>query len=173
MAYMNQEKKSVIKAALDKVLTPIGVKYSLAVKNHMAIQCILLAGPIDFIGNFKMRTGDKYTNLAGHELQHLPVNLYWVDEHFTGTAAKVLQQCADALKAAGYYDNSDAMIDYFDTAYYMHLDIGRRDKPYKITAPTLRQAGALLTEQAIKDKIQAQGCSVDFLNNQFIVKVIA
>jgi hypothetical protein len=30
-----------------------------------------------------------------------------------------------------------------------------------------------MTEEVIKAKIRAQGCSAEFLNNQFIVKVIA
>lgn len=173
MAYMNQEKKAVIKAALDQVLKARGFKYSLRVDNHMAINCTIQSGPIDFIGNFKANTGDKFVNLPGHELNNLQVNLYWIDDHYSGQARQILKECGEALKAAGYYDRSDAMTDYFDTAYYMHLNIGAWDKPYKITAPTMRQAGALLSEDAIKARIQAQGCSADFVNNRFIVKVIA
>ena len=29
------------------------------------------------------------------------------------------------------YDDSDGMIDYFDTNFYMHLNVGKWDKPYK------------------------------------------
>jgi hypothetical protein len=173
MAHMNQEKKAVIKAALDKVLKARGFKYSLRVDNHMAINCTIQSGPIDFIGNFKATAGDKFILSPGRELDHLQVNLYWIDDHYSGPAAAILKECAQALQAAGYYDRSDAMTDYFDTAYYMHLNIGAWDKPYKITAPTMRQAAAVMTEEAIKAKIRAQGCSADFLNNQFIVKVIA
>lgn len=172
MAHMNQEKKSIIKAALDKALKARGFKYSLRVENHMAITCTIAAGPVDFIGNFKAKTGDKFTNIPGRLMDHLQVNLYWLEDHFSGQALAILQECAQALKAAGYYDRSDAMTDYFDTAYYMHLNIGAWDKPYKLTAPTMRQAAALMTEEAIKAKIRAQGCSSEFLNNQFIVKVI-
>jgi hypothetical protein len=173
MAHMNQEKKAVIKAALDQVLKARGFKYSLRVDNHMAINCTIQSGPIDFIGNFKAMAGDKFQLREGASLDHLQVNLYWIDDHYSGQAAAILKECREALQAAGYYDRSDAMTDYFDTAYYMHLNIGAWDKPYKITAPTMRQAGALLSEAAIKAKIRAQGCSADFVNNQFIVKVIA
>ena len=172
MAYMNQEKKAIIKAAMDKALKARGFKYSLRVDNHMAIVCTIQAGPVDFIGNFKAKTGKTF-ELPGRDAGHMQINLYWLEDHFSGEALQVLQECAQALKAAGYYDRSDAMTDYFDTAYYMHLNIGAWDKPYKITAPTMRQAGALLSEEAIKAKIRAQGCSAEFLNNQFIVKVIA
>ena len=168
---MNQEKKSIIKAAMDKVLKARGFKYSLRVENHMAIACTISAGPVDLIANFRDKTGKTF-ELPGHDKGHMQVNLYWLEDHFSGEALQVLQECAQALKAAGYYDRSDAMTDYFDTAYYMHLNIGGWDKPYKITARTMRQSAAAITEEAIKAKIRAQGCSSEFLNNQFIVKVI-
>ena len=152
---MNQAKKAVIKAALDKVLKARGFKFSLRVDHYSSITCTIAAGPVDFGADYEQ------------------VNLYWLDDHYAGDALQVLKDCRDALQAAGYYDHSDAQTDYFNTAYYMHLNIGAWDKPYKITAPTIRQAGALLSEEAIKARIAAQGCSADFVNNQFIVKVIA
>ena len=132
MAYMNQDKKKIIKAALDKVLKPRGVKYSLRVDNYMAINCTITAAPIDFIAAYKTKTGDGWNLLHNREGRYLPVNLYWINEHFTGEAAQVLSEAAEALKAANYYDNSNAQVDYFETAYYMHLDIGRYDKPFKL-----------------------------------------
>ena len=40
---------------------------------------------------------------------------------------------APLVKGAGrgWYDNSDAMIDYFDTAYYMDISVGDWNKPYQ------------------------------------------
>ena len=108
---MNQEKKAIIKAALDKALKPRGIKYSLRVDNSMAISCTIKAAPIDFIGNFKNRTGDQYPLREGARLDHLQVNLYWIDDHFSGEAARVLHEARQALQAAGYYDKSDAMTD--------------------------------------------------------------
>jgi len=34
-------------------------------------------------------------------------------------------------KELDWYDNSDSMSDYFDTKFYLDVDIGRWDKPYK------------------------------------------
>jgi hypothetical protein len=34
--------------------------------------------------------------------------------------------------AAGYYYNSDAMTDYFDTAYYYYINVGKWNKPYVV-----------------------------------------
>jgi hypothetical protein len=157
---------------LDKVLKPRGFKYSLRVRNNSAIHCTIQSGPIDFIANFKAATGDLFKKLNGKDPDFLPINLYWINEHFSGEAAEILKQTGEALRSAGYYDNSNAQIDYFETAYYMHLNVGAWDKPYKITAPTMRQTAAAMTEAAIKARILAQGCSADFVDNRLIVKVL-
>jgi len=39
-----------------------------------------------------------------------------------------------AMKGTKWYDNSDAMTDYFDTAYYLSLKVGQWNKPYMHTA---------------------------------------
>jgi hypothetical protein len=61
------------------------------------------------------------------------VNQFWFHEHYDGEAKAFLTEAIDALKSADYYDRSDAMTDYFDTAYYMDINIGRWDKPYVVT----------------------------------------
>lgn len=170
MAYMNQDKKRVIKAAIDKIAKPLGIKYSLRVRNHSAIVCTITAAPIDFIGNFVAVTGDKF-KINGAPLDYISVNPYWYQDHFSGKPREIIGQLIEALKAANYYDNSDAMIDYFDTAYYFHLNIGDYNRPFKLTAPTMRQAGALISEEAIKAKLWALGCSANFIENYLIVRV--
>ena len=52
MAYMNQEKKSKIAAAL-KGVVPDGWKYSLSVRNHSTIVMTITAAPFDLIGAHK------------------------------------------------------------------------------------------------------------------------
>jgi len=131
MAYMNQAKKKIIKANLDKVLKPLGIKYSLRVDNHMAIQCTIRSGSVDFIQNMKdMLKGDQFRLTT--DRGYIQVNPYWYNEHFTGDARTIINDVIDGLKSADYYDRSDAQVDYFDTAYYMHLNIGDWDKPYKL-----------------------------------------
>ena len=129
---MNQDKKKVIKTNLDKVLKPLGIKYSLRVDNHMAINCTIKSGAVDFIQNMRdMLKGDQFKLTT--DRGYVQVNPYWYNEHFTGEARDIINQVIDALKSANYYDRSDAQVDYFDTAYYMHLNIGDWDKPYKLT----------------------------------------
>lgn len=171
MAYMNQDKKRVIKAAIDKIAKPYGIKYSLRVRYHSTIICTITAAPIDFIGNFKAVTGDKF-NINGAPLDNISVNPYWYDDHFSGKPREVIGQLIDALKAADYFDHSDAQADYFCRAYYFDLNIGDYNRPFKLVPATIRQAGALISEEAIKNKILAMGCGADFVENRLIVRVL-
>ena len=47
MAYMNQQKKAVIAAAL-KTVVPKDWKYTLRVRNHMEIVMVIREAPVDF-----------------------------------------------------------------------------------------------------------------------------
>ena len=125
MAYMNQEKKAIIKAALDQALAGSGIKYSLKVDHWSSITCTIKSAPIDFIAAF--HAADQYAL----EKKYIQVNPYWFNDHFSIGAAAWIEKIITALKAANWYDKSDAMIDYFDIAYYIHLNIGAWDKPFK------------------------------------------
>ena len=112
MAYMNQQKKAVIAAALKPVLKKYNLKGSLRVNHYSSIILNLKSGPIDFGGDY------------------VQVNPYWLDDHYDGIALKALKEIKQALLSADYYDESNAQIDYFDTAYYYHIHVGKWDKPY-------------------------------------------
>jgi hypothetical protein len=134
MAYVNQEMKSKIAAAVKPILAKYGVKGSLSVRNHMAIVLTLKSGKIDFIGNSNRVCGNSHyqlsrgftPNTSGYDT----VNKYWYQDHYDGLAQAFIAEAITALQSAGWYDRSDAMTDYFDTAYYIDINIGRWDKPY-------------------------------------------
>lgn len=137
MAYMNGERKAKIAANLKPVLKKYGIKGTLSVRNHTAIVLTLKSGKIDFIGNSNRVCGGNF-----YQVQHgfkpnttgyCDVNPYWFQEHYDGQAKEFLTEAFAALKSADYYDRSDAMIDYFDTAYYFSILVGRWNKPYQVT----------------------------------------
>lgn len=132
MAYIDQKKKAVISANLAPVLARYGLKGTLSVRNHLAIVLTLKSGRIDFIKNFNTR-GVKTGREERPAGTCLDVNPYWYHEHFDGDAKAFLSEALRALKSADWYDRSDAMTDYFDTAYYVDIKIGRSDRPYQVT----------------------------------------
>lgn len=138
MAYMNQERKATIANALKPILKKYGVKGTLSVQNHSTIVLTLKSGSIDFIGNSNRVCGNDHyqvsrgfrPNTSGYD----QVNPYWFQDHYDGVAKEFLSEAIDALKSAGWYDRSDAMTDYFDTAYYFDINIGKWNKPYVLEA---------------------------------------
>jgi hypothetical protein len=142
MAYMNQEKKAKIAALLKPIMAKYGVKGSLSVNNHSTIVLTLKSGSIDFIENYIKTDAEKpYAKHFSEDQvayirknQSVDVNPYWFQDHFTGKAKSFLTEAFAAMKGADWYDESDAMIDYFNTAYYVSVNIGKWNKPYVLTA---------------------------------------
>ncbi len=138
MAYMNQERKAVIANALKPIFKKYGVKGTLSVQNHSTIVLTLKSGKIDFIANSNRVCGNDHyqvsrgfrANTQGYD----QVNPYWFQDHYDGDAKAFLTDAFKALKSAGWYDNSDAMTDYFDTAYYTDINIGKWNKNYVVEA---------------------------------------
>ena len=132
MAYMNQEKKAQIAALIKPLLKEYGLKGSLSVKNYSSITLNIKQGPIDFVASanavIEKNTGIHVDGVKDYQ----QVNVYWVADNYTGIAKEFLLKAVKALQGADYYDNSDAMIDYFDTAYYYGINVGNWEKPYKL-----------------------------------------
>jgi hypothetical protein len=134
MAYMNQERKAKITKMLKPILAKYKVKGSLSVRNHSTIVLTLKSGAIDFIGNsnrvcgndfYQVQRGFKPTT-SGYD----QINPYWFQDHYDGDAKAFLTEAMKALKSADWYDESNAMIDYFNIAYYVDINIGKWNKPY-------------------------------------------
>lgn len=71
---------------------------------------------------------------------HAQVNQYWIDSHWTDAEDRmVLNKINEIMHnapgradpARKFFDHSDAMTDYFHTAFYTHLSVGSWDKPYE------------------------------------------
>jgi hypothetical protein len=142
MAYMNQERKQKIATAIKPILKKFGVKGSLSVRNHSSIVLTLKSGSIDFIENFietdsnvmhgRKMSQDQIDYIRSKK--SLDVTPYWFQEHFSGVAKSFLTDALKALKSADWYDESDAQIDYFNTAYCVDINIGKWNKPYTVEA---------------------------------------
>jgi hypothetical protein len=137
MAYMNQIKKAKIAANLKPILKKYGIKGTLSVRNHSSISLNIKSGNIDFISNSNRVCGSSHYQMSRgfkpNTQGYSDVNPFWFQDHYDGVAKAFLTEAFAALKSADYYDNTNAMIDYFDTAYYFGIKIGSWDKPYTVT----------------------------------------
>ena len=139
MAYMSQEKKAKIVAAVKPILKKYGVKGTFAVRNHSTICLNLKQGKIDFVENFIQTKSPVAPQMTEDQVAYLrkngtlDVNPYWFHEHFSGSAKQFLTEVFTNMKSAGeWYDRSDIQTDYFDTAYYVDVNVGNWKKPYKV-----------------------------------------
>ena len=128
VAYMNQERKATLAAALRAALVGSGLKYTLAVRNHSTLCMNITSGPVDFIGD-RTEKGPAHNTPRD---EYLDINPYWYREHFTGKSLEILTKIFNALNI-GNHDRSDMQSDYFDVGWYVDVNVGHWNKPYTFT----------------------------------------
>ena len=117
MAYVSKETKKELAPAIKKVLAEYGVKGTIKVNNYSTLVVTLRKVPAGLFTSKEITNG---------------VNVYWIDEHFSGAAREFLNKLLAAMKGTKWYDRSDAMTDYFDTAWYNDIKIGAWNKPVEV-----------------------------------------
>ncbi len=118
MAYISQQDKKDLAPAIKAVLKNYGMKGTIAINHYSSLVVTIQSGVLDFTDHFSH--GDGY----------IQVNTYHIDSWYSGTIKRFLQDLVKAMKGTKWYNNSDAMTDYFDTAYYIDINIGKWNKPY-------------------------------------------
>lgn len=128
MAYINAKDVQAIRNELKETFPKFkfGVRKMSGGSN--GVDVTIKAGPTDFSDCF--RGDDGYAQ----------INQYHT--HMYGDHQTFFDKVHDIIKTApikgegywankGWYDNSDSMIDYFDTAYYIHMQVGSWNQPYQ------------------------------------------
>ena len=121
MAYVSKETKKELAPEIKKVLAEYGVQGTISVKNHATLVVTLRKVPAGLFTAKEIKNGE-----------NVGVNVYWIGDHFEGTAKKFLTKLHLVMKGTKWYDTSEAMIDYFDTAWYNDIKIGEWGKPVEI-----------------------------------------
>ena len=117
MAYVSQQDKKELAPAIKKVLSKYGMKGSISIRNHSTLQVTLQSGAIDF---------KDYSHGDGY----IQVNTYHIDAHYSGKAKAFLNELLAAMKGPKYFNNDDAMTDYFHRSHYTDINVGKWNKPY-------------------------------------------
>jgi hypothetical protein len=117
MAYVSQADKKALAPAIKKVLSKYGMKGSISIRNHSTLQVTLQSGAIDF---------KDYSHGDGY----IQVNTYHIDSHYTGKAKAFLNELLAAMEGPNFFNNDDAMTDYFHRSHYTDINVGKWNKPY-------------------------------------------
>ena len=117
------------------------MKARINVDNHSSISGNIKSGPIYFIGeankkNMEIaeRRGTPYYENDGY----IQVNPYYPETY--GAASNFLEELVDAMKGPKYFNNDDAMTDYFHRSHYTDIEIGQYNRAYVCTANELEAA---------------------------------
>jgi hypothetical protein len=126
MAYISAEDVKAIRTELKQAFP--NWKFSVRKgSGSLSVDVSILQGTVDFSENLH----NGYTQ----------VNQYWINDHWKDTAARdALNRINEIMHNAPgrvdssrkYFDHSDAMTDYFHTAFYTHLSIGQWNKNYAL-----------------------------------------
>ena len=140
MAYITQEMKRELAPGINNVLKKYGCKGSISTPQRNSLCVTISQGPIDFIGKAN-KEGKEHSEWTGRTFYPIEgsyqENPYRYAENYDGPldqADQFLNELRDAMRGTLYYNNDDIMTDYFDSAYFMSINIGKWDKPYKLEA---------------------------------------
>jgi hypothetical protein len=125
MAYISKEDVAAIRTELKEKFP----KWKFAVRKgagSLSVDVNIMQGTASFDDHFS--NGRRYAQ----------VNQYWIKDHFkdAGECAaieminEIMHNAPGRAGGKVFFDESDAMTDYFHTAFYTHLSIGQWDKPY-------------------------------------------
>ena len=119
MAYVSQEKKKALAPAIKAVLKKYKMKASIAVRHHSTLVVNIKEGAVPF------KPSD-----------HYQVNEYHYENHYADnpTLVSFLSELISAMKGPEYYNNDNAMIDYYDRSHYTDINFGKWDQPYKVVS---------------------------------------
>ena len=129
MAYVSKELKAKLAPAIKAVLKKYGVKGTIAVRHHSSLVVNIRSGELDFERGKNAR-GEKLGFTATDGNFYDQVNTYHVSKFYQGETKSFLEELVAAMKGDEWYDRSDTMTDYFDTAYYLDINVGKWDRGY-------------------------------------------
>jgi len=132
MAYITADEVRVIRNNLKKAFPEI--KFSVRKEHHSSVHVVILESPYDFElnGNTYRAVNHYHYKTEGNQ-QDYQGN--WIKPH---THIDKLEKILDIISEK-HWDKSDAMVDYFNCAFYYNLSIGKWDKPYKVVSPKVKK----------------------------------
>ena len=139
MAYISTEEVKAVRVALKESFKN-KIKFSVRREHYSSLNVSIISGEINFFDGSLNRKDKYHPDAVGHVFDgHEQINEYYPE--YYGKHEMLIAEIINIMKTApanvkggrAWYDNSDAMIDYFDTAYYTHLNIGKWNKPYEFT----------------------------------------
>tara|TARA_B110000037_G_scaffold202489_1_gene244713 strand:- start:8 stop:436 length:429 start_codon:yes stop_codon:yes gene_type:complete len=137
MAYISTDEVKAVRVAL-KERFKNKLKFSVRREHYSSLNVSIVSGEINFFDGSLDRKDSWNKEAPSHKFDgYEQINEYYPENY--GKHSELFKNIVEIMKTApanvkggrAWYDNSDAMTDYFDTAYYTHINVGKWDKPYE------------------------------------------
>ena len=134
MAYISTPEVAAIRKQLKAQLPEY--KFSVKKDHSSSVTVAFMKGPAFAEFEYMDRNGD---NVAGDINTYEQLNHYHAEKFYGEENAAVINKVEKIIKTAPFlegvgdlwFDESDSMTDYFHTAYYFSIHVGKWDKPYQ------------------------------------------
>jgi len=138
MAYISQKEKKELAPKIKEVLKKYGMKGTIAIGHHSTLVVNLKSGRLDLIGCARKHISQENISRGFAAVDDIggnhPINPYWcvtwAKEVGEYEIANFYEELILAMKGDKWYNRSDIMTDYFDTAYYLEINAGQWNKDY-------------------------------------------
>jgi hypothetical protein len=153
MAYITAEQVKEMREMIKKEFPASkGWKWSVMREHHSAVCAALMQYP----------AGYSFPDYEQLNHFHLESNSRLGDKE-----KKVLKRVNEILHT-GHWDDSDIMTDYFSCSHYVHLHVGKWDKPAVMTAPKIPTPKKVPTKVAESSRYENDFLKVaEFIGIQF------
>lgn len=133
MAFMNQVRKAELAKEIAKVIPP-NWKYTLAVRHHSTLVLTIRQADVDLLSENLVVRERNFDSTCRHLNEH----------NLSGEYEDKLLKIFESIKGAmnvGNWDKSDIQSDYFDVGWYIDINIGDSDSPFRYvsTKPVCEQ----------------------------------
>lgn len=135
MAFISKSEVQEKQKKLAKLNKQFNVSARFGGSNTHNLNLTIQSGAIDFIGNYcKTITSKSADNSDAAYYACLnnvvQVNHYHMANQFDGEALKYLNKALEIMHE-NHFDESDPMTDHFNCAWYIRINVGKFNKPFK------------------------------------------
>jgi len=137
MAYISAEDVKHIRNELKKELPQY--KFSVVRDHHSSVSISLMKGPAFNDYEYFDRYNNTITTANLSDGEHHQINQFHLEDFYGKENADILSKIDTISRTAPaknggkvWYNDSDIMTDYFDIAYYVHISVGKWNKPYEV-----------------------------------------
>tara|TARA_B100000902_G_scaffold233599_1_gene221483 strand:+ start:169 stop:594 length:426 start_codon:yes stop_codon:yes gene_type:complete len=137
LSYISQKEKKELAPAIKEVLKTYKINGTIAIRNNSTLVVNLKKGKLDLIGAAQ-KINTERANRQGLPVTHIDnyfqANAYREPteyENFAPIIGRFYSDLIKAMKGTLWFDKSDIMTDYFHTAYFLSINVGKYSAPYQ------------------------------------------